>query len=794
MDKLLITNTYNKNKLLKEDYKNKRLSKYKYMDEDELIKHLYFDYDKRAIYYLMKKYHLKVENVIMYLENMYYISDIDDDKVKYLMKLKNELINEDLLIIDHLFERFLEKFELIYDNDFYKTLTPKLLCDLKKYCHVIIPVKEDIKVHKHPLYKFQTIPEEIHFVCEKICSLVDSGILLSDIKIVNAHSEYEFDLKRICNYYGIPLNIKNNSSIISTKVVSTFLALFRDLPLHEVIESLQNKYKSSQDQITINKIINILNEYSWCDNIDDEIYEMIYYDLKNTKIDSVKYKDGVVVTDLFDVDDNDYVFFLGMNADTVPMVKKDESYLNDSVKEKLGLFRSVDENRQMKKLVKEKIQSIKNLWITYKVEGKNSEAYPSSLLEEIECDLVTDNNYYSYSTMEEKILLAIALDEYRNYGEITNDLTKYYPLHRDLNYQTYDNKYRPISKEIIKKYLKEHDGLVLSYSKLNDYMKCHFRYYLENILKISKYEETFAAIIGSYAHYLLEKKDEIDFDFDKYSYDFLSKYTFNYKEKFLLKKIKKELQYVIKVTNKFENLSDFNKYYHEEKIVINKDCDIPVIFKGFIDKIMAYKENNEAYVSLIDYKTGGYDASLNHVYHGLGLQLPIYAYLTHNSELFKKYKLAGFYIAPILVKEDILTNDTDRVSKKQDKMKLIGYSINEADILSKFDPTYENSMMIKSMKTTKNGFSTYSKVLSRSEMDNLVVFIDKLIDKAIKDIISGDFNINPKLIDNKNMSCSYCPYEEICYHKYEDLKSLENKNYKDFLGGEQWEEFIQKNS
>ena len=69
-------------------------------------------------------------------------------------------------------------------------------------------------------------------------------------------------------------------------------------------------------------------------------------------------------------------------------------------------------------------------------------------------------------------------------------------------------------------------------------------------------------------------------------------------------------------------------------------------------------------------------------------------------------------------------------------------------------------------------------------MDNLVKLVDKKIDEAIEKIEKRDFEINPKVIDKKN-GCDFCPYKDICYKKEEDIKYLDQVNYKEFLGGEE---------
>ena len=115
---------------------------------------------------------------------------------------------------------------------------------------------------------------------------------------------------------------------------------------------------------------------------------------------------------------------------------------------------------------------------------------------------------------------------------------------------------------------------------------------------------------------------------------------------------------------------------------------------------------------------------------------------------------------------------------RENNLRLEGYSIDEENILSKFDTTYNDSKLIKGMKTTSKGFSTYSKVLSEEEINDMLDNTDKLIDKAIDNILEADFEINPKVINGENVSCSFCEYRDICYLREKD-KVYINKDGED---------------
>ena len=129
----------------------------------------------------------------------------------------------------------------------------------------------------------------------------------------------------------------------------------------------------------------------------------------------------------------------------------------------------------------------------------------------------------------------------------------------------------------------------------------------------------------------------------------------------------------------------------------------------------------------------------------------------------------------------VITTDTccdlpkDYLEEKEGSLKLEGYSINEENILSKFDTTYNDSKLIKSMKTSSKGFSSYSKVLSTDEIDKMINTTDKLIDTSIDNILNCDFNIDPKVIDGDNVSCLFCEYKDICYKREKDIIYINRK-------------------
>ena len=59
------------------------------------------------------------------------------------------------------------------------------------------------------------------------------------------------------------------------------------------------------------------------------------------------------------------------------------------------------------------------------------------------------------------------------------------------------------------------------------------------------------------------------------------------------------------------------------------------------------------------------------------------------------------------------------------------------------------------------------------------------IDKTTDNILDSDFEINPKVYDKQNISCNFCPFNDICYTKEKDLTYLEKIEDLSFLGGDE---------
>lgn len=765
---LIIVEDNLKNKILEIIDKQNKLINLKILTITEFYKRYFFDYNKETLYYLSKNYNLSVSNSKMYLDNIKYVinKESNNQNIIKLQEMYQDLKNNNLLIFDNLFKTYLKSFDLIVLNK--DNLEPFIINILEEFN----PTYYNLETKDYgdiPVYEFKTIEEEVAFVFNQISSLLKKGINQKNIKLMNVTSEYQSFLRRFSFLYNIKISDIEKTSIYATTITKEVLEKIKNKSSKEEILSYLDKYK---DKDIYMQIFNILNQFYFLGDL-NLAYSLIVDDFKNTYLKEPKYLEEIQILPVnsYLVNEDDYVFLIGFNLENIPKTYKDIDYLNDSLKKELGLFTSLEKNKLEHSTVLKHIKNINNLTITLKLVDPYNTYYPSNLLEELEITKKNTSNINTTSNLYNKIKLTNNLDLMLKYGTKLDDTTTLFNTYQDISYMTYDNTFKGLKNYSSK-------NINLSYSSLNNYYHCKFRYYIDNILKLNIYEDTFKIYIGNLFHFVLSKIFEPNFDFDYTYNDFLKDKEFSKKELFYLTILKEELKDLINIILNQHSLSGLNKVKLESTINIKFNNDN---FKGIIDKIMYKEKDNNTYISLVDYKTGTPKTDMTNLKYGLDMQLPIYVYLVKKSNIFLNPKIIGFYLEQILPEKFNYDPKKEYLEIKNDKLKLTGYSINDPYLVSMFDSTYENSKMIKGMKMTSKGFSHYTKVLSFDAIDNLVIVVETKIKEAFLSIKNGDFTIDPKVIKGENIGCSFCSYSDLCFKTGKDLVYLEEENDLSYL-------------
>lgn len=753
-DYLIVPQNYKK-RLIKQLSQENKLYSYKILTINEVQKKIFFDYDEQAIYYLVKEKNYTYKNAKELLTNMYYIEnkDYQNQKLNNLVSLKNELFEKKLLKEDSLFKEAIQNKNVnIYGFIHIDKWTNRIIEILKKYSNVMItPPKENEYIH--PVYEFSNIDNEINFVANDIIS---KNLDLNKVYIANINNDNISTIKRIFKNYHLIINLNETKTLYETTEGLKFL---QELNL----ENIKN------EEIK-NSIIKVLNKYSFVKNI-EEIHDILKEEFKITKIKKTKYNNAINEINLKNdiPSDDDTVYLINLNKETIPHNYKDEDYISDSEKMPY-LEKTYEKNNNEFFIWKNIFKNTKNLIITSSKQNLKGGTKTSPLIEELKLEVVKKSYEPSNFSNHNNIYnLGILLDEYVKYGTYNDSIPLLLNTYQDNNYMTYDNTYHNINFQ--------YNSLNLSYTKLNSFYECPFKYYCSYILKLDDYQQTFDAYAGSLCHFILQNMFNNNFNFEQTRDKYFKENPYNFTEENIvfLDKILLELKHVINHINTHLNLTNYKDIECEKNIEIQNN---KIKFTGIIDKIMKYEDK----IVIIDYKTGETNIDLRLAPYGLKLQLPIYIYLI--KYLYPKSQIVGIYLQNIISPIINYLPEKTKLDQIDEHLKLNGYTLGNETLISEFDPTYENSEYIKSLSLTQNGFSRFAKLLTEKEFNDLGAFAEDKINEMINNINKANFKIEPKIKGTDNISCKFCKYQSICFKTEKDNKYIYPDDKLEFLRGD----------
>lgn len=781
-----------KKELLKYISEHKMIKNIKFYTLEEIRNNLDYKYREDTLYYISNKYSTILENSKIIMDNLYYIDvndNYDNDKLNHLKEIKLDLINNGYIIFNKMFKNsFHNKKIYIYNYSNISKYYQKLLNDN----YEVIDDKID-NTQKIIVNEFNTLEEEVVWCAGEIINLINSGVDINNIIINSLDNDYISTIKRVFKEFNIPLMLKNQHPLCSYDQSKYFNDLLKNnFTLEESILTIKENYQINNfNQNIFNSIIKFVNTYNLLDLDQNTILKLYKYYSENTYIITNNYHNVVKEIDIMEslISDDNYVFVLGLNQDILPKTVSDNDYLNDLEKELLNIETSYETNNINKNNLINKIYNIKNLFVGYKLKSVFNKYVPSSILSEMNIEI----RYPKYNYINKKYnnyLLSKDLDKYIKYKENCKELENLY--YENNLYNSYDNSYKKINSNNLYNYL-DHN-LNISYSSLETFYKCPFRYYLDNIIRVNKYEEdSVSIIVGNLVHYVLSVGlDKSDEEISNIIDEYLNNLTIeqNNKQFFYNNKYKKEIFKLIAIIKEQLNRSSFKNTYFEEKFTIEQDKSIKVTIKGFIDKIMTLEDNDNTYVIIIDYKTGTIHSDFNYIIYGMNMQLLIYLYLIKNSNKFKNIKIAGMYWQNII--KDLLPANKDKNynSILFDSYRLDGYTLEDINVLEMIDHNYLDSSYLKTIKTKKDGsFYNYSKVLSNDDIDKLLAIVESNIEDATEKILKADFSISPKRIGNELINditgCRYCKNYDICYKRNSDIVNLKEIKDLEYIRGEQ---------
>ena len=632
-------------------------------------------------------------------------------------------------------------------------------------------------------------------------------------------------------------------------------------------QNFENKISRKKEELLEKGLIDLANEYIESYNIILEILDEIVLifgeekltidnyskilkiGLKNSELGKIPATQDQVT--LGDVDRSrshkvDIVFVIGLNDGIFPSVNKNEGFLNDLDREKLKGDGIELANGTIENLYEERFNiykvfttAEKQLYLSYASSDEEGKALRASILinkiKKIfpklkeESDVITKK----YDVINKKITYEELLEQIyklKNKEEIEELWYEVYNWYKE-NIEWKDRlqedmlgiEYTNIPKNIMKKNIERLYGNVLntSVSRLEQYRRCPFSYYLQYGLKIKPKEELKIRSFdtGSFMHETIdtffkhtnEEKIALSEIEEQDIFDIVSKiideklessknYMFKatVKYKILVNRLKrivsKAIKYIIQ-TIIYSDFSikgsevEFDRKGEYKPIIIELEDGKKIEITGKIDRIDIAKQEDGNYLRIIDYKSSSKNIDLNEVYAGLQIQLLTYIDAVCKEEDLIPAGIFYFSLLEQMIKADkkITEEEIEELIRKNFKMK--GLIVADVKIIKMND----NSLTTGTSKLVPAAISKSGEIIEKwtngvkqEEFELLQKYIYKTIKDISLEIFNGNIDLRPYNKDGKT-PCEYCEYKSICA-----FDSRKKENRYNYINKYSKDEIIQK--
>ena len=355
-----------------------------------------------------------------------------------------------------------------------------------------------------------------------------------------------------------------------------------------------------------------------------------------------------------------------------------------------------------------------------------------------------------------------------------------------------DHKLGAVSPETIEKLYGK--TVKLSASQVDKLADCRLAYYLQYGIRLKERKQ--ATIdpteFGTYVHAVLEKTAKEVMELGGFrevslekSLEIANKYSQEYiaerfqqidsqRVSYLFRRNTRELEMVVAELWDELRQSKFEPAQFElafgmggpmDAIVIN-GTSMSARLRGFVDRVDVWKQDEQAYYRVVDYKTGKKDFDYCDVYNGLGLQMLLYLFaLEDNGVYFLGEHPVGAGVqyfparAPVVAADSRLSDDEAHQAREK-IWKREGLLLDDDDVLQAMEPAEKPKRLPYSVK--KDG-SKSGDLADRQQMSLLKSYILILLAKMVDDISSGCVDPNPYTRGGRHNACAFCPYGAICH-------------------------------
>lgn len=648
--------------------------------------------------------------------------------------------------------------------DGYDPKDPQLIDFFKKNKMKVLNVQTLPTPASIPVQRFDTVEDEVTWFFNEVSLRLSKGVILNNIFLIDPGSNYHQELRRQGRYFGIPIQLLSEDNILSLPISQWFLDQLRMGQSLQEILGMDNPFPSTDMQLiksTLNPhLLNHMNSH--------QIEAYVHFQFKNTLLKTPKYQDAIqVIRDTYPLDDHE-VFILGFAQGRYPVSHHQAAGLPESVKTSLGLMTIAKENDLRRSRIQQLLTRAKHLHLSYANIEQGVSMLPSPFVQSLKMVIVQGS--YSPSEIDFSGRLALIRREQYRYTErrfhYRHRYLSSYEKHFSEPITKYRYHFKPIADNLSNKNLK------LSYSAIKDFYQCGFKYYVGRILKVTPMnQDSFFMHLGTFAHEVFEMVGEKLTDFNSIFDVALEKQKdLTEREKVLFHHLKDQLLQVCTFNVLHQQAMQKPEIISEAEMNLKLDDQTSLI--GYIDKIVVVKDaTNQAYLAVVDYKSGQETFDEQLLPYGWSLQLPIYAWMLAHHPSYQDKPVLGIFIQHILhtsfAKKPIIINDQEFSKTYQ----LDGIALANAKQLTYLDATFNQgkSQFLEGVGLKKGGDFRVSKHLKTpQDFVRYLTVAEAKINEANQGIRSGNFAINPKQIKQKS-SCDHCSFLDVCFRQASDV-------------------------
>ncbi len=220
-------------------------------------------------------------------------------------------------------------------------------------------------------------------------------------------------------------------------------------------------------------------------------------------------------------------------------------------------------------------------------------------------------------------------------------------------------------------------------------------------------------------------------------------------------------------------------------IYLQVDDKTTLELRGVIDRADVYQEDEKALVRLIDYKSGNKDFDYGLFYHGLSLQLAIYAEAMQGAA--KALGVESVQVGAALYfhidNQPVILERGDEEELKQElqrRFAMKGLVLKDLDVVSKLDGTETASPTMQGVKLNKDGsFAKNKHVVDAEEFARICRHGRVKATEFAAKIMQGEVGVSPYRYGAEKSACTWCDYRSICF--YEE-KRMNYRKLEEFKG------------